>query len=709
MKKHPLKPRKALNKAFLKVKPNRSDMERFKAHLITLLEQTNDTESEEFHKNLVSDFLKETYYRQDHFINTKGRKDLVIHNGPKASNTVGVILETKKPTNKSEMPTPEKLNTKAFHELVLYYMRERITQKNLEIKHLVITNIYEWFIFDVSVFERLFAQNKGFIKQFEDFEAGRLADNKTDFFYRHVAGPFTEGITQEVEFTHFNLQDYEKPLRNEDKQDDRKLIALYKLLSPEHLLKLPFANDSNSLDKRFYSELLHIIGLTETKQGGKKLIERHPEGQRHEGSLLENAILQLDSMDLLNNFDKPSLYGTSRQERLFNVAMELCITWTNRILFLKLLEAQLLSYHKKDKAYEFLSIARVPNYDVLNKLFFQVLAKKHDERSESVNRDFGSVPFLNSSLFETSEVEQKTLRISGLEPDLKIPVLASTVLKNDNGKRITGELDPLEYLFRFLNAYDFSSEGSEEIQEENKSLINASVLGLIFEKINGYKDGSFFTPGFITMYMCRETLRRAVVQKFNEAKGWNCQTTDELYDKIEDRQEANTIVNSLKICDPAVGSGHFLVSALNEIIAIKNDLRILQDRNGKRLKEYLVEVVNDELVVTDEEGQIFDYRPGSPESQRVQEALFHEKQTLIENCLFGVDINPNSVKICRLRLWIELLKNAYYKVGKNLGGFENLQGFNPGFENLQGLMELETLPNIDINIKPWRFRKPPRF
>jgi adenine-specific DNA-methyltransferase len=126
-------------------------------------------------------------------------------------------------------------------------------------------------------------------------------------------------------------------------------------------------------------------------------------------------------------------------------------------------------------------------------------------------------------------------------------------------------------------------------------------------------------------------------------------------------RKPTTIVNSLKICDPAVGSGHFLVSALNEIIAIKNDLRILQDRQGKRLKEYLVEVVNDELVITDEEGQIFEYRPGSPESQRVQEALFHEKQTLIENCLFGVDINPNSVKICRLRLWIELLKSAYYK------------------------------------------------
>ncbi|MFM9158065.1 MAG: hypothetical protein ACKOPK_09140, partial [Dolichospermum sp.] len=117
----------------------------------------------------------------------------------------------------------------------------------------------------------------------------------------------------------------------------------------------------------------------------------------------------------------------------------------------------------------------------------------------------------------------------------------------------------LEYLFEFLNAYNFSSDTGEEIQEENKRLINAAVLGLIFEKINGYKDGSFFTPGFITMYMCRETIRKAVVQKFNDVQGWNCESIDDLYDKIEDKKAANAIINSLKICDPAVGSGHFLV------------------------------------------------------------------------------------------------------------------------------------------------------
>jgi hypothetical protein len=672
-----LKPRKALNKAFLKVKPNRTEIEGFKTNLIQLLDRTNETESEEFHKNLVIDFLKKTYYDPNHFINTKGRNDLVIHNGNKAKSTVGVIIEAKKPTNKSEMVTTDKLNAKAFQELVLYYLRERITQNNLETKHLIITNINEWFIFDATTFDRLFAQNKKLVKQFNDFEGGRLADTKTDFFYKQIAEPYIAEVKTEIEFTYFNIQDYQKPLRNDEKADDNKLIALFKLLSPEHLLKLPFTNDSNSLDKRFYSELLHIIGLTETKEGSKKLIERNKSGERHTGTILEDAIIQLDSLDKISRLERPSQFGNTQQEKLFNVGLELSITWINRILFLKLMEAQLITYHKGDKSYSFLNLAKIKNYDDLNSLFFQVLARKYDERNEDVIKVFEKVPYLNSSLFEPTEIEQDTLFISNLRDDKTIPIISSTVLKNEQGKKRTGSLTTLQYLFEFLNAYDCSSEGSEEIQEENKSLINASVLGLIFEKINGYKDGSFFTPGFITMYMCRETIRKAVVQKLNETKNWKCKDLDELYNKIEDAKEANDIVNSLKICDPAVGSGHFLVSALNEMIAVKNDLKILQDLDGKRLKEYQVEVVNDELIVTDEEGELFDYNPKSKESQRIQETLFHEKQTIIESCLFGVDINPNSVKICRLRLWIELLKNAYYK----------------------NATELETLPNIDINIK----------
>ena len=413
-----LKPRKALNKAFLKVKPNRTEIEGFKANLITLLDRTNDTESEEFHKNLVSDFLKKNYYDPNHFINTKGRNDLVIHNGQNANSTVGVILEAKKPTNKTEMITTKKLNAKAFQELVLYYLRERITHKNLEVKHLVATNINEWFIFDATLFDRLFAQNKNLVKQFNDFESGRLADTKTDFFYKQVAEPFIDSITAEIEFTYFNIQDYQQPLRNTDKADDYSLIALFKLLSPEHLLKLPFTNDSNSLDKRFYSELLHIIGLKETNEKSKKLIERNKEGERYTGTILENAIIQLDSLDKLSRLENPNKFGNTQQDRLFNIALELSITWINRILFLKLLEAQLITYHnssrgfgKGDKSYSFLNLDKIKNYDDLNSLFFQVLARKYDERNEDVKQLFEKVPYLNSSLFEPTDIEQITLFI----------------------------------------------------------------------------------------------------------------------------------------------------------------------------------------------------------------------------------------------------------------------------------------------------------
>jgi len=679
---------KSLNKAYLKVKPNRTQMETFKKNIINLFDKIKESESEEFHKNIISEFLKNTYYAPEYYINTKGRADLVIHTGKDASGPVGVLFETKKPGSKSEMPARGNLKSKAFYEIILYYLRERIKEKNIGIKYLAITDIYEWFIFSSTDFERLFASNKKLVGQFIDFDEGRLAESTTDFFYKYIAEPIIDEIDSDISVTHFDIRDYESIIRNPDKEDDNKLIAFYKVFSSEHLLRLPFANDSNSLDKVFYSELLHIIGLEETKEGSKKVIGRKKEEKRNPGSFIENAITILKSEDCLSHLQKRSDYGKSTDEQLFNVALELSITWINRILFLKLLEGQLVKYNKDDKKFMFLNHETITDYDELNKLFFRILAVKEQERCVDVKQKYANIPYLNSSLFEPSDLEHGTIRINSLNDNTKLPLFGNTILKDKTGKKLTGEIGPLEYLFEFLNAYDFSSEGSMDIQEENKTLINASVLGLIFEKINGYRDGSFFTPGFITMYMCHETITRAIVQKFNDAKGWKCETINDVYNKITDIDDSNRIINSLRICDPAVGSGHFLVSALNELIAIKSELGILADKEGKRLKNYHVEVVNDELVITDENGDFFEYNPWNIESRRVQETLFREKQIIIENCLFGVDINPNSVKICRLRLWIELLKNAYYKGGTSLIA----QGSELNHE-------LETLPNIDINIK----------
>ena len=504
------------------------------------------------------------------------------------------------------------------------------------------------------------------------FVSKQTSGNKTSDFYNDIAKPAIDDFLKscDISVVHFSLESAVKAV---EKDDDKKLLPLFKFLSPETLLAKPFANDSNTLDRNFYAELLHIIGLEEVKEdkGGKKVIQRKKESDRDPGSLLEGSLSEL----------KTDMVGYSEQAR-YETAVRLCITWVNRLLFLKLVESQILLYHKdgRECEYRFLNEEKLKDFHDLNDLFFKALGCKVDERDTETKAKFPNVPYLNSSLFELSD-EEHHLQIRGLK-NKPIELFKQTVLKDTRGKRKKGKLDTLKYILDFLDAYNFASDAQGGVTSTSKTLINASVLGLIFEKINGYKDGSFFTPGFITDYMARDVLERTVVQKFNEKKSWKCENLEDVSDKIEDISEANQIVDDIRVADVAVGSGHFLVSALNRLLAIKSELNILCDADGKRIKrrDLILKVDNDELSVVDDEGEPFEYKPGNEESQRYQEALFNEKRRIIENCLFGVDLNPNSVNICRLRLWIELLKNAYYT-------------------KESGYKQLQTLPNIDINIK----------
>ncbi|WP_372745282.1 Eco57I restriction-modification methylase domain-containing protein [Lutibacter sp.] len=669
--------RKALNPAFRKHKPLRKEVTHFVSQLqncINAVKVTDDNgESEEHIKSHFTEFFNSTFYKAN-YINTKGRIDLAIYIESTVKSDVGVIIEAKKPSNKSEFLTETNLNRKALQELLLYYLQERVDNKNNNIKHLIATNGYEWYLFKAEDFYNIFFKNKQLIKEYEAFRDGLKDTTKNELFYNEIAKKYIEQVNDQLPFVHL---DFSKT--KFDNLTDAHLNTLYKIFSDVHLLGHPFGNDSNQLNKTFYNELLHIIGLEEIKDKGKKIISRKSEKDRDYASILENAIFHLEDRDYLPNIK--SVENSS--EKAFNVGLELCLTWVNRILFLKLLESQLLTYHKNDAKYKFLNSTFINGYDDLNDLFFSALAKKEAERHPKYKDKYNNIPYLNSSLFELSLLEAEAFEISALSND-ESQIYSGTVLKDTNGKPLKGKLPTLDYLFKFLDAYDFATDGNEGIEDslEAKSLINASVLGLIFEKINGYKEGSFYTPAYITMYMCKETLRRAVIQKFKEQENDKIETFEDLqsycrdYFKTDDKKRFNNIINSLRICDPAVGSGHFLVSALNELIVIKNELRILTDAKGIRLN-CDIEIVNDELYIVDDNGALFEYNPNNKESVRVQHTLFHQKQTLIENCLFGVDINPNSVKICRLRLWIELLKNAYYTN-----------------EN-----RLQTLPNIDINIK----------
>ena len=727
-----LTPEKALSIALKKMKIVNGDFDKFSKNLQRLLSKIDEIEREENQKTHIRDFLRDSFYIHTNEINTKGNQDLVIHNGSTNKSSVGVIIEAKKPLNKSEMVSKDNLNSKALQELVLYYLRERVSDKNTELKQIIANSVYEWFVFDAQDFEKYFATNKQLVREFEKFENGEMGGKDTKFFYAEIASKYIEKIKHEISFVYFDLRDYQKHLNN---QNDKELINLYKLFSPYFLLKQPFGNDSNTLDKGFYNELLHLIGLEETQMGGKKLIQRKSPESRDSASLLENTITQIEQQDKLFRLEKPSEYGDTKDQQLFNVGLELCITWINRVLFLKLLEGQLVSYNQNDSQYKFLNLNIIKDLDDLNNLFFGVLAKLPEDRSEDNRQKFARIPYLNSSLFEVSKLEDAVFPISQLRGNLEISIFGSTILKDHTGKKKQSQMATLSYLFEFLNSYDFGSENADVLQDEQKPLINASVLGLIFEKINGYKDGSFFTPGFITSYMAKETVQKAVVQKFTQQENTEIQSFEDLknytykFFKLEDLIRYNGIINSLKIVDPAVGSGHFLVSVLNQILAIKSELGILLDSTNTPLKAVLT-IENDELVITDGFGQVFSYNPQSNENQKIQQTLFLEKQKIIENCLFGVDINSNSVKICRLRLWIELLKNAYYLDGKEMAiNSQNLEAENsPLLEEYPqsgggvsstvlndtkiprqpsvatplkkgNIRPLQTLPNIDINIK----------
>jgi adenine-specific DNA-methyltransferase len=701
----------SLNKELLKENISFNEFNEFKTNLSKLINDTNKAlsgnQGEENIKNLLSDFLKDSFYKNKHFINTmsyKGRNeaDLVIHSESSNMSNVSVIIEVKTSKNNSEMlskdiiekKSPDNLLKKSFYESVLYFFHEFVGKNNIELKNIVITNVFDFFVFSASEFKRVFIdRSKELYSKFQKWKSEGLIDSKTGTFYDIIKNYISEHpeYLNNLRFTYFDIR--------EVIQNEEELKLLYKFLSPKNLLKQNLSNDSNVLNKEFYNELLHIIGLEEVEKGSQRLIQRKKSPD--DGSLLENTIRYIKENNKISNLENKNDFGLLNEDRIFYVSLSLCITWINRILFLKLLEGQLFNYHNKDINYKFLDFKKVKTFKRLNRIFFSVLAEKIDKR-ESFVQEFFRIPYLNSSLFEKTKLENQTLDISALEDDLTLSLYKNTVLKDENRKKLKdGKLTTLEYLLNFLNSYDFGAEDNtnNEVLEERKTLINASVLGLIFEKINGYKDGSFYTPSFITTYMCRESISRSIIQKFNDKYSWECETLEELefliYKKKIDLEEANDLVNSIKICDPAVGSGHFLVSALNEIISIKSQLSILCDVNGKRLLCH-IENKNDELEIRTKDDELFEYKVKSykesgnttvsreivQEISLIQESIFIEKKNIIENNLFGVDINNNSVMICRLRLWIELLKNAFYKN-----------------TNESKYLELETLPNIDINIK----------
>ena len=636
-------------------------MAKFKEALSNHLPPKPDNDPESNYEDNVKALLEDTFYKgKNKIARRKGvNTDLNIFEDNTTSSSPVVLIEMKKPSEKNDMLSKEDLNRKALHELILYYLTEfEDHDHNNAIRWLIASNGYDWFIFDESLFRELFTTQK-FVREYRKVnpDSPKLNKEKTKAFYAYVAKEIENNrLTDKMSCIYFSLKGW-------DKMSNQKLSTICKLLSPYFLLGKR-RHDANDMNDKFYRELLHIIGLEEKSKNGNTIIQRLPEERREAGSLIESTMSWLVA------------YNDLTEDKKYDAALELVLTWVNRLLFIKLVESQVVSFNSYDEPekHSFFNKDKIKTFRHIDDLFFKVLALPKNQRDEEVNKIFGEVPYLNSKLFECTSLEHHLTNISVLKVQ-KMNPYKDTVITDSAGKR---EKDPqynISYLIDFLAKYNFGEVRTDDTRE----LINASVLGKIFEKINGYKDGAVFTPASVTNFICKETLERTVVEKLNGYFGCQCHNLQDLghYIPQDGLRQVSDAINEIHVLDPAVGSGHFLVSALNRLIAIKAELGVLLDENNQPLTlNYNIGVSEDDELEVKRGNQHFSYKKDVDELTRIQKALFHEKAAIIEHSLFGVDINPKSVDICQLRLWIELLKNAYYDGD-----------------------ELVTLPNIDINIK----------
>ncbi|EAI9802327.1 class I SAM-dependent DNA methyltransferase [Campylobacter coli] len=627
----------------------------------TSLENNLKNNEDSLVANALSKFFENLHFECEIKSIHKGNSgiDLAL----KKDKQIQVIIEAKLPHSK-EFFSQSKPNCKALHECILYYLRER-KALNSSLKHIIITDFYRFYIFKADLFEELFNKNKYFKEAFENFESkNSLFKGNTDEFYKECekllsSEKYLDSITRKDLFDEPSLKGVFidlKPILEQEKPSFSKLKPVFKIFHKDFLLSEFNPNDANSLNNAFYKELLYILGLYESKQNSKLIIAKSQESKEEQGTFY-------------------TAINSKLEEENFETILKLLILWLNRILFLKLIESNLVRFND-DKNLKFLNFKKIPDFDKLSELFFEILAKGRSARKKS---EFAYLPYLNSSLFEKQSIEN-TLEISNLNNDLKLNYYKNTVLKDDKCKAKKGQVGLLEYLFEFLDSFDFGSDDEQSEILSQKELISSSVLGNVFEKLNGYKEGSFYTPSFITSYMCKESITKVVLDKFNTQFDLDAKDISELRKSLrkEDKKAQKELLNSIKICDPAVGSGHFLVSALNVMLSIYDELNLFDE-------EFYLEVQNDEILITGRKGEFIEYkRPSTPKDKAhlIQQELFHTKKDIIENNLFGVDINPNSCEITKLRLWIELLKHSFY------------QSFDD--ENYH---DLKTLPNIDINIK----------
>ncbi|RLI82993.1 hypothetical protein DRP07_04235 [Archaeoglobales archaeon] len=393
---------------------------------------------------------------------------------------------------------------------------------------------------------------------------------------------------------------------NKDKQilDDLDILRDFNKIKAyfEGRQKL-YRKKEEDISKKFYEEYRELL------YGGKKIPK--------EKSLV-NSILNVESEE--------------EREEIAQILI-------NRLIFIKFLQS--MGLIKEDVLGYLSSLEEYELNAKLNQLFFEVLNTPEKSRGP-VDPKFKDIPYLNGSLFGRIGAEKRN-------PDYKV------------------RADILKKVVEFLNKFRFTHS---EALEENGDFIDPEILGYIFERAMTARDrkgtGAFYTPRAITTYIAKNTVIPYLIERINEylkAQGSlvRVSSLEDVFDKIPPVDLYHiwkNVVEKIKVCDNACGSGAFLLAVANTLFDIH-----------KRFREATGQTDSD----------------------------FALKKRILKS-IYGVDINPRAIEIARLRLWLWVAESLNPQFVKPLPNLEyNLRVGN----SLVGFIDLEKLKNIEVPINEY--------
>lgn len=254
---------------------------------------------------------------------------------------------------------------------------------------------------------------------------------------------------------------------------------------------------------------------------------------------------------------------------------------------------------------------------LLQRLLFEAMAATRP--APAVTALVGSVPYLNGGLFRDSALEGEVIEAGGrleLPDEVFDPVIAEGAAHT---------------VLSLLSRYRFTTR--ESTPDDQSVDPDPELLGRVFENLyqgdERHHSGTYYTPREIVHFMCRQALDGYLRDKADVDQG----TIDWLRREVSDPADSDRVLDSdlreriddaldqVRICDPSVGSGAFLLGSMQEMVRIRKGMA---------------------------------HAAGEFETE-IEERVEEWKRRAIEHSLYGVDINPEAVEICQLRLWLSLV------------------------------------------------------